>query len=89
MLHSEEAEQVRLIFERYLALGCLTRLARSLGEEGIRTKVSRRRDGTLRGGIPLTKGPLAYLLRNRVYVGEVIHKGRDSGEHADPPTRSV
>src|SRR4029079_14898209 len=27
---------------------------------------------------------LAYLLRNRVYVGEVIHKGRDyPGEH-DP-----
>ncbi|CAH1654906.1 hypothetical protein CHELA1G11_10859 [Hyphomicrobiales bacterium] len=76
VIHLDEADQVRLIFERYVEFGCLTKLARSLREEGIRTKISRRRDGTLRGGIPFTKGPLAYLLRNRVYVGEVIHKGR-------------
>jgi site-specific DNA recombinase len=79
-----EAETVRLIFERYLELGCLTALARDLRERGIVTKVSRRRDGSIRGGIPFTKGPLAYLLRNKVYVGEVIHKGQHyPGEH-DP-----
>ena len=34
------------------------------------------------GGIAFTKGPLAYLLRSRVYVGEVVHKGRHyPGEH--------
>jgi hypothetical protein len=27
------------------------------------------------GGIPFTRGPLAYLLRNRFYVGEVVFKG--------------
>ena len=44
--------------------------------------VSRRADGSVRGGIPFTKGPLAYLLRNPVYVGEVVHKGkRYPGEH--------
>ena len=84
VIHPDEADQVQLIFRRYLELGCLTKLARSLREEGVRTKVSRRRDGTLRGGISFTKGALAYLLRNRVYVGEVIHKGRYyPGEH-DP-----
>jgi hypothetical protein len=44
--------------------------------------VSHRRDGSIRGGIAFTKGPLAYLLRNRAYIGEVIHKGQYyPGEH--------
>jgi DNA invertase Pin-like site-specific DNA recombinase len=76
IVHEPEAEQVRLIFSRYLELKCLTALARDLQERGIVTKVSRRRDGSTRGGIPFTKGPLAYLLRNRAYIGEVIHKGQ-------------
>jgi site-specific DNA recombinase len=84
VVHESEAEDVRLIFERYLELGCLTALARDLRERGTVTKVSRRRNGSIRGGIPFTKGPLAYLLRNRVYVGEVIHRGQHyPGEH-DP-----
>src|SRR5829696_106949 len=82
VVHEREAEQVRLIFRRYLELGCLTKLAQALREEGICTKVSRRRNGSIRGGIAFTKGPLAYCLRNRVYVGEVIHKDQYyPGEH--------
>ncbi|WP_348625549.1 recombinase family protein [Methylobacterium sp. 10] len=78
----DEAAQIRAIFERYLALGCLNGLAVDLQGEGILTKRSPRRDGTIRGGIAFTKGPLAYLLRNRVYIGEVIHKDRHyPGEH--------
>ncbi|WP_082523974.1 recombinase family protein [Methylobacterium sp. Leaf399] len=78
----DEAEQVRTIFEHYLALGCLNGLATALQSRGILTKRSPRRDGTIRGGIAFTKGPLAYLLRNRVYIGEVIHKHRHyPGEH--------
>jgi site-specific DNA recombinase len=46
------------------------------------TKISRRADGSVRGGIAFTKGPLAYLLRNRVYIGDVPHKGKYyPGEH--------
>ncbi|GJD42075.1 recombinase family protein [Methylobacterium bullatum] len=78
----EEALQVRTIFEGYLALGCLNGLAADLQGQGILTKRSPRRDGTIRGGIAFTKSPLAYLLRNRVYIGEVIHKDRHYlGEH--------
>jgi hypothetical protein len=35
------------------------------------------------GGIVFTKGPLAYLLKNRMYLGEINH-GQSSypGEHA-------
>jgi hypothetical protein len=36
----------------------------------------------VRGGIRFTPGPLAYLLKNRTYLGEIVHKGqRYSGEH--------
>ncbi|WP_018043882.1 recombinase family protein [Methylobacterium sp. 88A] len=80
--YPDEAAQVRTIFERYLVLGCLNGLAVDLQGRGILTKRSPRRDGTIRGGIAFTKGPLAYLLRNRVYIGEVIHKDRHyPGEH--------
>ena len=73
---------MRFIFQRYLELGCLTKLARDLREKGICTKVRRRSDGSLRGAIPFTKGPLAYLLKNRVYAGDIVHKGRFyPGEH--------
>jgi DNA invertase Pin-like site-specific DNA recombinase len=84
VLDPEEAAHVRFIFERYLALGCLTALAADLAERGIRTKVRHLKDGRTRGGIPFTKGPLAYLLRNPVYVGDVVHKGTvHRGQH--PP----
>jgi hypothetical protein len=66
----------------YLDLKCLGSLAVDLRERGVVTKMSRRRDGSVRGSIAFTRGPLGYLLRNRVYVGEIVHKGRHyAGEH--------
>jgi site-specific DNA recombinase len=76
VINEQEAERVRLVFRRYLDLGCLTKLAGDLRKRGIHSKVTRRSHGAPRGGIPFTKGPLAYLLKNRVYIGEIIHKGR-------------
>ncbi len=82
VVHAQEAGQVDHMFRRYLELGCLTALAAELRERGMVTKVSARRDGSIRGGIPFGKGSLAYLLHNRAYVGEVIHKGRHfEGQH--------
>jgi DNA invertase Pin-like site-specific DNA recombinase len=78
----EEAERVRLIFRHYLELGCLTKLLRDLRDHGVMTKVSRLSSGATRGGIPFTKGPLHYLLKNRVYVGDLVHKDQHfPGEH--------
>ena len=71
-----EVETVRLIFTRYLALGSLTALIAELDRGGVVTKVSPRRDGSVRGGVRFGKGGLAALLKNRCYVGEVVHKGR-------------
>jgi site-specific DNA recombinase len=83
VINPQEADRVRRIFRRYLELGCLTKLVGDLRKRGIHSKVTRRSHGASRGGIPFTKGPLAYLLKNRVYIGEIIHKGRHyPGEHA-------
>jgi site-specific DNA recombinase len=67
-----EAETVRLIFEIYLALGSLPATAEKLRNRGILT---RRRDlatGRTIGGVPLTKGPLAYMLKNACILARSI-----------------
>src|SRR5262245_13383979 len=70
-----EADRVRLIFARYLALGSVNRLVLDLRERDIRTKIRRLSNGNTRGGVPFTQGPLFYILRNRFYIGEVVYKG--------------
>ena len=71
----EEAERVRMIFSRYLALGSVNRLVLELRARNVRTKIRQLSNGSTRGGVPFTQGPLFYLLRNRFYIGEVLYKG--------------
>jgi site-specific DNA recombinase len=46
-----------------------------LRKQGIVTKVRGLKTGERVGGIPFTRGPLAHLLRNRFYIGEIVFKG--------------
>ena len=78
------AETVRYIFHRYLDLGRIQLLADDLRDRGIQTKrpIGTNGDGA-DGGLQFTYGPLAHLLNNRIYLGEIGHKGSwFSGEHA-------
>jgi DNA invertase Pin-like site-specific DNA recombinase len=82
VINEKEAATVRHIFERYVAIGAGQPLLDELREQGIRTKRRVYRDGTIKGDIPFTRGSLFHLLKNRIYRGEIVHKGEASpGEH--------
>ncbi|MDT3683451.1 MAG: recombinase family protein [Pseudorhodoplanes sp.] len=74
-VNKAEAQVVQTIFKTYLQLGNLTLLLADLRKRSIVTKVRTLKTGKTVGGIPFTRGPLAHLLRNRFYVGEVLFKG--------------
>ena len=79
---SEEADAVRLIFQRYLELGSIRALMEELERKGVRTRRQVLANGQTRGGIRFGVGPLAHLLRNRLYIGEVFYRQAvHRGEH--------
>jgi site-specific DNA recombinase len=83
IVNEEEAATVRLIFSRYLDLGSLSALQRDLRKPGIITRKRTLSSGRVIGGRVLTNGPLAHMLRNRIYVGEINHRDKSyPGERA-------
>ena len=73
VVNEVDAATVRRIFARFAEVGSATVLARELRRAG-----TRNRQGTV-----IDKGYLYRLLRNRVYLGEAVHKGSVyDGEHA-------
>jgi site-specific DNA recombinase len=82
VVNEREAEIVRHIFRSYIRLQSVHALERELGAEGIVTKVQKRRDGSQRGGVPFSRGALFHLLRNRTYLGLIVHKDKQhQGAH--------
>ena len=82
VLNSAEAEQVRRIFSRYLELRSGVALARELRRDGTLSKRWVSRAGQPKGGTPFSCGALYYLLQNRLYLGDIVHRGIcHRGEH--------
>ena len=72
VVNEAEAAQVRAVFQRFTELGSATQLTRELVAQDVRTKRGR----------PIDKGFLYKLFRNRLYLGEAVHKGTSyPGEH--------
>lgn len=82
VVNQGEAETVRLIFHLYLELGSVRALTADLNERGIVTKQRLAGSGRLMGGNPWKEGPLYHFLKNRIYRGEIAHKGKvHPGQH--------
>ncbi len=72
VVNEVEAQTVRMIFERFVALGSASTLARALLAERVHNK----------RGKQIDKGFIYKLINNQVYLGEAVHKGTSyPGEH--------
>ncbi len=73
MINPREAEKVRLIYRRYLELGCVRLLHEELVHRNIRSKSDK---------AVLSRGALYSLLSIPIYIGQIRHKGVCSpGQH--------
>ena len=85
-----EAETVRDIFRRYLELGAVSALRDDLNQQGITSKQRIDKNGKSTGGKPFARGALYHMLKNRIYIGEIVHKDSSyPGEHPPIIERSL
>ena len=72
IVNETEAEVVRRIFDDFVTMRSATLMAKACGAEGVITK----------SGKPFTKQTIYKMLHNRMYLGEIVHKGQSfPGQH--------
>lgn len=72
VVNETEAKLVRRIFDDFITMRSATLMAKAYGAEGVVTK----------GGKPFTKQTIYKMLHNRMYLGEIVHKGQSfPGQH--------
>ena len=72
VVEENDANKVKLIFDKYLELQSVPKLMEWLRNENIRTK----------SGNEFYKGQLYHMLSNKVYIGKIVHKDNVyDGEH--------
>jgi site-specific DNA recombinase len=74
VVNQAEADTVREIFRQYLRLGCISKLKKFLEQKQIRSKIRTSNAGYKNGGATYSRGALYHLLKNRVYIGETVHR---------------
>ncbi len=82
VINPEEFERVRLIFNLYLELGCVSKLKDRSIERQVRSKAQISKIRRRFGGVCYSRGALYQILKNRAYVGEIQHRDQHyPGEH--------
>jgi site-specific DNA recombinase len=82
VINQREAALVRDIFTRFIRDRSTTKLSQELNAEGHTTKSWTTTKGKRRPGQPISKMYLYRILTNRIYLGEITHKGAVyPGEH--------
>ena len=83
VINVTEAAVVRRIFADMLTINSTTKIAANLTLEGVTTKAWTTQEGQIRCGKRIDKKYLHKLLRNRIFLGEISHKGQwFPGAHA-------
>lgn len=79
-----EAEQVKTLFEKYIELQSVVELVRFARTQNIRNKQWTTKKGIVRGGAEFYQQTLHNLLRDEVYIGNIVCKSGGTsvpGEH--------
>ena len=90
IVNQDEAETIKKLFRLYLDLGTVKNLYQESNRLGLITKRRRNSCNWETGGRPFSRGHLHQLLTNRIYVGDITHKGvAYLGQHAAIIDRST
>jgi site-specific DNA recombinase len=82
VVNPEEANRVKVIFQAYLAKGCVSKLQIYLEKKLIRSKKRLSKTGNASGDNAFSRGALYSMLQNRIYLGEITHKDKSfPGQH--------
>jgi site-specific DNA recombinase len=83
VVNPDDAKMVVRLFNLYLELGCVSKLKARLDQEGVKSKERTSAAGNRSGGTSYYRGALYQILKNRIYLGEIPHRGQNHpGEHA-------
>lgn len=84
VINEQEGLTVQTIFGLYAELGSVRNVKAELDRLQLKTKLQKPASGIVQGGLPFRIGHLYTILRNRLYRGEIAHKGQiHPGDH--PP----
>ena len=83
VINPDEANTVRTLFAKFVELKSVQGTLRWAQREGLKTK-QRERLGKSVGGKSFEYGSLRCILSNRLYVGEIEHKGKIYQGRQDP-----
>lgn len=82
IINEAEAETVKHIYKRYLAVGSVAALKTELDRTGHKTKKRSQANSKHKGGSQFSRGALYGILKNKTYIGKIHHKGKVyDGEH--------